>query len=146
MRRNALRHASAPASRSPPRLGRRRDAAVADGELDRVGQIAVDRDAGGLEAEHEHALVAVARAGEQRLALVEDAAVRGPQAGLRELAQGVQRREQVAEHDARRRALRSGAGGTRIHASVITPSVPSEPSSRRSGDGPAPEPGRRHDA
>ena len=39
-----------------------------------------------------------------------------------------------------------GLACTRIHASVITPSVPSEPSSMRSGDGPAPEPGRRRDS
>ena len=36
-----------------------------------------------------------------------------------------------------------GRSCKRIHASVITPSVPSEPSNMRSGDGPAPEPGRR---
>ena len=35
---------------------------------------------------------------------------------------------------------------TRTHASVITASVPSEPSSSRSGDGPAPEPGSRRDS
>ena len=40
----------------------------------------------------------------------------------------------------------SGRGWTRTHASVMTPSVPSEPSSRRSGDGPAPEPGSRRDS
>ena len=43
-----------------------------------------------------------------------------------------------------RRARRGapGRGCTRTHASVMTPSVPSEPSSIRSGDGPAPEPGQ----
>jgi hypothetical protein len=41
---------------------------------------------------------------------------------------------------------RSGRGRTRTHASVITASVPSEPSSMRSGDGPAPEPGSRRDS
>src|SRR3954453_5729253 len=35
---------------------------------------------------------------------------------------------------------------TRIHASVTTPSVPSEPSASRSGLGPAPDPGRRRDS
>ena len=34
----------------------------------------------------------------------------------------------------------------RIHASVITPSAPSEPSTSRSGFGPAPEPGSRRDS
>ena len=40
----------------------------------------------------------------------------------------------------------SGRGCTRTHARVITPSVPSEPSSMRSGLGPAPEPGSRRDS
>ncbi len=40
-------------------------------------------------------------------------------------------------------ALNSGRGRTRTQASVIAPRIPSLPSSRRSGDGPAPEPGRR---
>ena len=39
-----------------------------------------------------------------------------------------------------------GRSSTRTHASVITASVPSEPSSSRSGDGPAPEPGSRRDS
>ena len=41
---------------------------------------------------------------------------------------------------------RSGRGSTRTHASVTTASVPSEPSSMRSGDGPAPEAGSRRDS
>src|SRR5680860_556558 len=36
-----------------------------------------------------------------------------------------------------------GRSWRRIHASVITPRMPSEPQNMRSGDGPAPEPGRR---
>ena len=39
-----------------------------------------------------------------------------------------------------------GRGCTRTHASVMTPRIPSEPSSIRSGEGPAPEPGSRRDA
>ncbi len=39
-----------------------------------------------------------------------------------------------------------GRGWTRTHASVMTPSVPSEPTSSRSGLGPAPEPGSRRDS
>src|SRR5436309_14109835 len=39
-----------------------------------------------------------------------------------------------------------GRGCTRTHAGVITPRVPSEPASMRSGLGPAPEPGRRRDS
>ena len=46
--------------------------------------------------------------------------------------------------DAPRRA--DGLGRTRTHAEVITASVPSDPSSIRSGDGPAPEPGSRRDS
>ena len=40
----------------------------------------------------------------------------------------------------------AGRGWTRIHASTITPSVPSEPASIRSGLTPAPEPGSRRDS
>jgi hypothetical protein len=43
-------------------------------------------------------------------------------------------------------ALNRGRSCSRIHASVITPRVPSEPRNIRSGDGPAPEPGSRHDS
>ena len=43
-------------------------------------------------------------------------------------------------------ALNRGRSCSRIHASVMTPSVPSEPRNSRSGDGPAPEPGSRHDS
>ena len=43
-------------------------------------------------------------------------------------------------------ALNCGRSCSRIHASVMTPSVPSEPRNRRSGDGPAPDPGSRHDS
>jgi hypothetical protein len=34
----------------------------------------------------------------------------------------------------------------RIHASVMMPRLPSEPSTNRSGEGPAPEPGNRRDS
>ncbi len=40
-------------------------------------------------------------------------------------------------------ALNSGRGRTRIQASPITPRIPSEPISARSGEGPAPDPGSR---
>ncbi len=40
-------------------------------------------------------------------------------------------------------ALNSGRGRTRIQASEMTPRIPSEPASSRSGEGPAPEPGSR---
>ncbi len=39
-----------------------------------------------------------------------------------------------------------GRGRTRTHASVISPSVPSDPISIRSGETPAPEPGSRRDS
>ena len=39
-----------------------------------------------------------------------------------------------------------GRSCSRIHASVMTPRVPSDPRNRRSGDGPAPEPGSRSDS
>ncbi len=39
-----------------------------------------------------------------------------------------------------------GRGRTRTQASVITPSVPSDPISIRSGETPAPEPGSRRDS
>ncbi len=40
----------------------------------------------------------------------------------------------------------AGRGWARSHAEVMTPSVPSLPSSSRSGEGPAPEPGSRRDS
>jgi hypothetical protein len=39
-----------------------------------------------------------------------------------------------------------GRGRTRTHASVISPRIPSEPISMRSGETPAPEPGSRLDS
>jgi hypothetical protein len=36
-----------------------------------------------------------------------------------------------------------GRSCTRIHASVMTPRIPSDPRNSRSGDGPAPDPGSR---
>ena len=39
--------------------------------------------------------------------------------------------------------LKRGRGRTRTQASAITPRIPSEPISARSGEGPAPEPGSR---
>ena len=39
----------------------------------------------------------------------------------------------------------TGRGRMRTHASVMIPRIPSEPSSIRSGEGPAPEPGSRRD-
>ncbi len=42
-------------------------------------------------------------------------------------------------------ALWEGRSWSRIHASVMTPRVPSEPRNNRSGEGPAPEPGTRSD-
>ena len=50
------------------------------------------------------------------------------------------------ELDARAPARHRRRGSTRTHASVMTPSVPSEPSSSRSGDGPAPDAGSRRDS
>ncbi len=40
-------------------------------------------------------------------------------------------------------ARKTGRSWRRIHASVMTPSAPSEPAKSRSGDGPAPDAGRR---
>ena len=43
-------------------------------------------------------------------------------------------------------ARNRGRGRTRTQASVITPRIPSEPISIRSGETPAPEPGSRRDS
>ena len=51
-------------------------------------------------------------------------------------------RSNVTPADARQR----GRSCTRIHASVMMPRLPSEPRNRRSGDGPAPDPGSRRDS
>ena len=40
-------------------------------------------------------------------------------------------------------ALNAGRSCRRTQASVMTPRMPSEPATSRSGDGPAPEPGNR---
>ncbi len=68
------------------------------------------------------------------------------EAGLRERAHGLGSAEEGAEaHRARPR----GAWGAAVRAPrrrVITPSAPSEPSSIRSGLGPAPDPGSRRDS
>ena len=45
-----------------------------------------------------------------------------------------------------RSSAASSRGSTRTHASVMTASVPSDPSSSRSGDGPAPDAGSRRDS
>ena len=98
-----------------------------------------------LEAEHEQVAPSPANVS-ARLARVDQPAVGGPQPGLHDRAHRVARRPRTR----RTHATPSGAlrrrGRTRTHASVMTPSVPSEPSSSRSGDGPAPEPGSRRDS
>ena len=72
-----------------------------------------------------------------RLLGLEQAAVGGPQAGLHELAHRVERRRAKSRNDTLAERRRSGRGSTRTHASVMTASVPSEPSSmpvgRRAG-------------
>ena len=70
----------------------------------------------------------------------------GSQPRLRERAHrlGAAQRSRRSARRARRGAR--GRGCTRTHARVMTPSVPSEPSSIRSGLGPAPEPGSRRDS
>ena len=90
------------------------------------------------------AVVAVARAREQRLA-ARRAAGSSTGAGPTGRARGPPRRPRRSSANAHA-APRPGSAAarcTRIQASVMTPRVPSEPSNRRSGLGPAPEPGRR---
>ena len=137
------------ADRSPAaarRLGRRVRRPPCSRQMRRPSrEVGVDRMVGRLEAEHEHRVRPVARAGLQRLELVDQPAVRRVQAGLRERAHRLGAARGTSAKRTAREARCSGRGCTRTHASVITPSVPSEPSSIRSGEGPAPEPGRRRD-
>ena len=83
---------------------------------------------------------------EQRLGRVEQPAVGGVQPGLRDRAGRVDARRRSRRSAPTRRAANVGRSCRRIHASVMTPSVPSEPRNSRSGDGPAPEPGSRRDS
>jgi hypothetical protein len=100
---------------------------------------------GALEAEHEHARAAVARARGLRLARVEQAAVGRREARLRERAYAAAPRAKPCSPAKRTDTLarKRGRSWSRIHASVMMPSAPSEPRNRRSGLGPAPDPGSR---
>ena len=103
---------------------------------------AVDRDVGGLEAEHERRAAALVGVRDRRLGLVEQPAVGGVEPRLRERAHRLGARREGLERDAGRELVR-GRSCTRTQASVITPRMPSEPISIRSGLGPAPDPGSR---
>ena len=108
-------------------------------DLERQLHRGVDRVVGGLEAEDQEVRLAGAGAGHLRLERVEQAAVRGYKPGLRDLAHGPRGGEEVVELDPAR-GLELGRGRTRTQASAITPRMPSEPISIRSGRGPGARP------
>ena len=100
---------------------------------------------GRLESEDQQGLTGRARVREGRLRLVEEAAVGRIEPGLRQLADRLgAAREGIERHPARE--LEPRRSWTLTQASVITARIPSDPSSMRSGLGPAPEPGSRLDA
>ena len=141
------------ASSRPPRRDRRRRPAAALPACRRGprstrarGHPRLDVVIGGLESEHEQRVRPVARAGHRGLARIDQAAVGRVQARLRQRAHRVARRLVKSSNSTAAEARWVGRGRTRIHASVITPSVPSEPISIRSGETPAPEPGSRRDS
>ena len=76
-------------------------------------------------------------------ACVEQPAVGGVEAGLRRAPARPPRRRRRSRTRPRRESFHRGRSRTRTQASVITPRMPSDPSSRRSGLGPAPDPGSR---
>ncbi len=138
-----------PAAVGSPRRRRRaarlgHDAAVLGADLERPRERVVDRMVGRLEAEHEQRVAAVAGHRHRRLARVDQAAVGRVEPGLRERAHALRAGGEVGKRTPAER-LCSGRGCTRTQASVIRPSVPSEPASMRSGLGPAPEPGSLRD-
>ena len=96
----------------------------------------VDGVVGRLEAEHEHRERAVAGAGLQRLELVDQTAVRGVEARTARARARPPRRAGTCRSAPRARRGAPDAAGPAPTRSVITPSVPSEPSSIRSGRGP----------
>ena len=97
---------------------------------------------GQLERQHHDGDRAVRRARVVGLGRIEDAAVRRIEAGLRDRAHRARRREEIWKRTAPP-SRNFGRSCRRIHACVMTPRIPSEPISMRSGLGPAPEPGRR---
>ena len=99
---------------------------------------------GGLEAQHQQRVLAVAAGRERRFGGVDQTAVGGVQPGLGDRAHRLRAGFECGEPHAGRAAV--GGSCTRTQARVITPSVPSEPISIRSGDTPAPEPGSRRDS
>src|SRR3954447_5406475 len=95
-----LQERVAPGAGAAGALLPRRVAAVCPADLERALDPGVERMVGRLEAEHEQRLAGRRRSGEARLARVEQAAVRRPQAGLHDLARrpgaGLERVEQHA--------------------------------------------------
>ena len=125
---NASRQAPTP---PPPPRARRRvgDAAVLAAQLQPAAQRVVDGVVGRLEAEDEHGARPVAGAAALRLERVDQAHVGRVQARTARAPGRPRRPSRKPAKRTAREARCSGRGCTRIHASVITPSVPSLPSS-----------------
>ena len=133
------------------RVGRiRTTAAIVDDRAPYVAQAlsrapdpCVERMIGGLERDEQNRVARRVGIAERGLHRVEQSAVRGVQARLRDRARAPRTPCSKSAKRAVADARKVGRSCSRIHASVITPSMPSEPRSSRSGDGPAPEPGSR---
>ena len=104
------------------------------------------RQLGRLEADDHQRLRAVEPGRPLRLVRVEQAEVRRPQLGLHDLADAPRCRPPSESNVTPAVARKVGRRWMRIHASLMIPRMPSLPITIRSGDGPAPEPGKRRDS
>ena len=154
-RRNAERHEPTASSLGREELlseasdevtPRRHVTTVVAAQLDGASHRLLDGMVGGLEAEHEQASRAGHAGRVGRLHAVEQAAVRREQARTGRSLVWPRHRRRSCRTTTPAEARQRGRSCSRIHASVMMPRLPSEPRKRRSGDGPAPEPGRRRDS
>ena len=136
MRMNAVRQASAARG-----VGQQPAAVILD-QLERARLPGVDRVVGRFERQHEQREAAVVDAVDGAFVGIDQAQVGGnsPACATARTARAPARKSSNASAAPARKVGRSCR---RSQASVITPSAPSEPIIRRSGLGPAPEPGRR---
>ena len=106
----------------------------------------LDRMVGRFEGEHQERLLVIVDAVNARLLIVDDPKIGRVETGLGDRAHRLRSRKKIGKAEDRAATEARPGSCSRIHASVMTPSAPSEPMIMRSGLGPAPEPGRRRDS